>query len=150
MTIEPQDPNWAALTPLFRLGAIERVPGGARCATEAGPLTAIAYARDVFRLTLGVGGGPDYGILVAAPDPPAVDVERSGNGLVLGAGDLQLALQADPLRLRLERAGEVLLASSTDAHFRRAHRLPPYARVTDGWLAALGRASGEAVYGLGE
>ena len=150
MTIDPQDPDWAALAPIRALGPIERVTGGARCATEAGPLVAIAYARDVFRLTLGDAGGPDYGILVAAAEPPAVHVERGMDGFVLRAGELRLALQADPLRLSLERAGQALLASSTDAHFRRPRRLPPFARTADGWLAALGLASGEAVYGLGE
>lgn len=150
MTIDPQDPDWAALAPIRTLGPIERVPGGVRCSTEVGPLAAIAYARDVFRVTLGDAGGPDYGILVSATDPPAVEVDQSADGFVLRAGALRLALQADPLRLSLERAGRALLASSTDAHFRRPHRLPPFARTADGWLAALGLASGEAVYGLGE
>jgi alpha-D-xyloside xylohydrolase len=148
--IDPQDPDWTALTPLRELGTVERVPAGVRCATEAGPLVALAYARDVFRLTLGDAGGPDYGMLVAGADPPAVELERGMDGFALHAGGLRLALQGEPIRLVFERAREVLLSSSADAHFRRAQRLPPFARTEEGWFAALGLVSGEPVYGLGE
>jgi alpha-D-xyloside xylohydrolase len=150
MTIDPLAPDWPALTPVRELGAHERVPGGLRCRTDAGPLTAQAYAPAILRLTLGEPGGPDYGILAAAAEPPAVAIAEQPDGLALSVGDLRLVVQAAPLRFRLERAGQVLLASSSDAHFRRPQRLPPFARSAAGWFVALGLASGEAVYGLGE
>ena len=148
MAIDPLDPDWAALAPIRELGAPERVPGGVRCATEAGPLAAIAYARDIFRLTLGVAGRRRLRHPGRRGRPACGRGRGGADGVALRAGELRLRCSASPLRVTLERAGQVLLAASTDAHFRRPHRLPPFARTADGWFAALGLASGEAVYGL--
>ena len=150
MAIDPLDPGWAALAPVRELGPIQRVPGGLRCETDAGPLSAGAYAPGILRLTLGDPGGPDYGILARTAAPSASAIEEADGAVALTTGALRLTLAAAPLRFSLEHAGQVLLASSTDAHFRRPQRLPPFARTADGWFAALGLASGEAVYGLGE
>jgi alpha-D-xyloside xylohydrolase len=150
MRLDPLDPDWLALEPIRALDDLEPVRGGVRCRTEAGPLEAMAFARGIFRLTIGEARGADYPILVAEAEPPDVELAETAEGLVLSAGDRQLALHREPLRLALSEDGRPLLESSTDAHFRRPHRLPPFARTTDGWFAALGLESGEPVYGLGE
>ena len=132
MTIDPQDPDWAALAPICELGPLGRVPGGVRCATEDGPLASDLLCQGCHPPDARRRRRDRYGILMSAADAPAVQVDRGADGFVLCAGGLRLAQQADPLRLSLERAGQ---ASSTDAHFRRPHRLPPFARTADGWLA---------------
>ena len=150
MVPDPLDPDWSALVPIGELARIELMPAGLRAATEAGPLTVTAFAPGIFRLTLGGPGGPDYGILAAEPAPPTVAVTESADGLILAAGDCQLHLRREPLRLELWRAGELVIGPVTDAVFSGAPRLPPFARTDDGWFVALALASGEPVYGHGE
>jgi len=148
--LDPQPPDWAGLPPIAGLAVEGAGAGGIRCRTEAGPLTLESYGPDVFRLTLGTPRGPDYGILVAGPEPQETGVEAMADGVVLGTGDHALTLRHSPLRLQWRRRGDLLLESTTDAHFRRPHRLPPFARAGERWLAALALASGEPVFGLGE
>lgn len=146
----PPEPDWSTLAPIGQLDSIERSGAGIRATTEAGPLTAVAFAPGIFRLTLGEPRGPDYGIVVAQPAAPAVVVTQSPDGVVLAAGDWRLGLRRRPLSLELWHADERLLGSTTDAVFSGVPRLPGFARAGDGWFVALALTSGEPVYGHGE
>ncbi len=83
MSLDPLDPDWLALDPIQTLDDLEPVRGGVRCRTEAGPLEAVAFAPGIFRLTIGEARGPDYPILVAEAEPPAVELAETADGLVL-------------------------------------------------------------------
>jgi alpha-D-xyloside xylohydrolase len=149
--LDPLSPDLAALAPIVELGPIERTAAGFRAGADAGPVEVSAFAPGILRLTLGEPSGPDFGILVARPEPPAgVEVEEAEDGVRLTTGDLHLDLRRGPLRLTLARRGRVLLESTTDGTFGEQLRLPPFVRTGEGWLAALALASGEAVFGHGE
>jgi alpha-D-xyloside xylohydrolase len=149
--LDPLRPDWATLAQLTELGPIERTAAGFRAATEAGSIEVSAFAPGILRLTLGKRSGPDFGILVGKPEPPAgVEVAETDDGVGLTAGDLRLVLQRGPLRLTLSRGDQVLLQSTTDGTFGERLRLPPFARAGEGWLAAFALGSGEAVFGHGE
>jgi alpha-D-xyloside xylohydrolase len=149
--LDPLSPDWAALAPIAELGPIERTAAGFRAGTEAGPVEVSAFAPGIVRLTLGEPSGPDFGILVAKPEPPAgVEVEETEDRVRLTGGDLHLDLRRGPLRLTLARRGRVLVESTTDGTFGEQLRVPPFARTAEGWLAALALESREAVFGHGE
>lgn len=149
--LDPLQPDWPAFAPLAELDPIERTAAGFRARTEAGPIEVSAVAPGILRLTLGERSGPDFGILVAKSQPPTgIAVDETEDGVGLRAGDLHLLLRRRPLRLTLSRRGQVLLQSTTDGTFGEKLRLPPFARTSSGWLAALALESGEAVFGHGE
>jgi alpha-D-xyloside xylohydrolase len=150
MALDPLQPDWSAIAPLAELGPIERTAAGLRARTEAGPIELSAFAPGILRLTLGELSRPDFGILVAKPEPPGVEVDETEDGVALRAGDLRLVLRRGPLRLAFSRGGQVPLQSTTDGTFGERLRVPPFARTGEGWLAALALASGEPVYGHGE
>lgn len=128
-----------------------RTPAGAVFDTEIGPLEVSAHAPGVFRLRFGPKTKPDYGLL-ARPDPvvtATLDSLDEGR-YALSAGTARLELWQKPLRLRLLRDGQEILASISDEHFRGWTRLPTFGHGPLGWIAALALDSGDAVYGLGE
>ncbi len=145
MTFDP-----VRLHPLKRLAFERTVPQGAIFDTEAGPLEITAHAPGIFRLRLGSKHGFDYGLVASGPEPVDVRVEHDEGSARLVAPDATLELAGDPVRLTVLREGRPLLRFATDAHFRRRHRLPPFARTADGWFAAFELVSDERIYGLGE
>jgi alpha-D-xyloside xylohydrolase len=137
-------------------------PDGARLITDAGALDVSAYAPGIFRIrgqARGHAPGPDYGVLVGAPErPPRVRVSAAGGSVRVEAegpegAAVALEVESAPVRVRLARRGRTLLESSTDGHLRGGLRLPPLALEGDaapGWWVAFGLRAGEPVYGLGE
>ena len=107
------------------------------------------YGADAFRMRLGPQALPDYGLVVAQPQPLAVQSYSEGRTIIEGASS-RLILEHDPLRFVLERAGTPVLTSITDEHFRGWTRLPAFGFDGDRWIASVALASGEPVYGLGE
>src|SRR5690606_31954726 len=100
--------------------------------TEAGPLRLEWYAPGIARLRIGSTGLPDYGLLAAAADPPAVALEE-GEGRIelrLKATSLpstSVAIEAAAFAVTLVHQGTALLGPATDGHFRRRFRLPRFA-----------------------
>ncbi|MFO0335939.1 MAG: alpha-xylosidase [Pseudomonadota bacterium] len=77
-----------------------------------------------------------------APEPsPATRVS---------AGDLELVIGHAPLSFALTRGGRRVQSSPTDGQFVRRFRVPPFARLADGWLVSLDLGPDTRVYGLGE
>jgi alpha-D-xyloside xylohydrolase len=149
--LDPVRPDWSAFAPLAEFGPIERTAAGYRSRTETGSIEVSVFAPGILRLSLGEFSGPDFGILVAKSEPPTgVEVHETEDGVGLTADDLRLIMRQRPLRLALSRRDRVLLQSTDDGTFGERLRLPPFARIGHGWLAALALESGEAVYGHGE
>lgn len=142
-------PNWGRVPPVEVTGpatvGTDRV---VTVPTSAGTLR-VSMLADGVRLRLG-GQARDYGILVAEPEPLAVDVEGSPDRSVLRAGGRVLTLEHKPLAFALEREGRVVQRSPGDAHFVRRFRLPPFARLGEGWFVSLELGHASPVYGLGE
>ena len=117
--------------------------------TSAGPLAVTLHAQGA-RLRLGPPRTYDYGMLVAEPAPLPLQVEAQDAATLVRSGDLCLRIGHDPLTFTLERAGRRILSPPTDGHFVREHRLPPVAKLDEGWFVAFDLASDTPVYGLGE
>ena len=107
------------------------------------------YGEGIFRLRIGPRTRPDYGLVVARAQPLG-EAAGAGAAFAVCCGDTMLALEANPLRIRLERRGEPVLTSITDEHFRGYSRLPAFGFDGERWIASFALASGEPVYGLGE
>ncbi len=148
-------PNWSRLSAVRPIGRPQVHREGVTLQTDAGPLSVGVYARDIFRIRLGDAVGPFYGLL-ALPPVTSVDelgdvtVEETENAWTIRARGACLTVRLNPLRIALQRNGKSLIETSTDRHFRRAQRLPGFARDRDGWFAAFGLDSDEPVFGLGE
>lgn len=144
-SLSPQ--SLAALSGLSLVGSTD---SSARFMADGATLEISAPTGGVIRLRLGRQTGATYPILADTGPALPVALEEKETGFTVSAGDLSLELADAPFRFLLRDKGEVVLGSTTDRHFRRAHRLPPFARTEAGWFAAIHLDSGEPVYGLGE
>ena len=102
--LDPLRTDWSTIAPIAGFGPIEWTAAGFRAATEAGPIVVSAFAPDIFRVTLGEPSGPDFGIFVAEPQPPAgIDVHATKYGgapVRLGQPRTAVVLEQRQLALR--------------------------------------------------
>jgi alpha-D-xyloside xylohydrolase len=147
--IDIWQPQWSDLPPLAVTGLIEANSRGASFQSSAGVLAVEIFAEGVLRLRLGPQDLPDYGILDAEPDDLEATVGANGQWSVAG-GALRAELGSEPFTLSLSKGNTTVLSSTTDGHFTRPHRLPPFARTETSWVVAFALQSDEPVYGLGE
>jgi len=144
------NPAWERLPPVCVRGPARPLGDGRYCfETSDGPL-AVTPIADGVRINLGHHEKPDYGILAGAPKPVAAELEEAEGETRFLWGENRLVIRHEPLAFDLRRDGDRLLRSPSDGHFVREFRLPPFARVRDGWLAVIDLPSGAPVYGLGE
>ena len=125
---------------------------GGEFATSTGDVLEVAcYGPGVFRLRVGPNTKPDYGLVLGRAQRCDVAQPQEGVWTFSSAG-ARLEITGEPLKLRLLRDDQLLLASITDEHFRGFARLPVIGRTRDGgqWIASFALAAGEPVYGLGE
>lgn len=142
-------PNWGRIPALTVTAAASlAADGSVRIPTSAGELSVTLHDFGA-RLRLGPPGR-DYGILVAAPTPLLVTLDAGEGSTRIAAGELVLTVTHTPLAFVLEQGGRRVQSSPTDAHFVRRYRLPPFARLDDGWLVSLELGHATPVYGLGE
>lgn len=92
-----------------------------------------------------------YGMLVENVRGESLSVSTEGDNVttIEGAGH-KLIIEHQPLSLALFKGDRAIQSSSSDGHFVRRFRLPPVARMEEGWFVALDLDSSEPVYGLGE
>lgn len=146
--IEP--PAWGRV-PALRVVGSARVVDGTHLSlpTDAGELAVSVHACGV-RLRLGPPAR-DYGILVDPPPALAIEaVDGTAGRTRIRAPGRVLEFEHDPLAFRFERDGRLVQTSPSDAHFVRRYRLPPFARLPEGWFVSLELGHATRVYGLGE
>ena len=137
------------MTPLSVTGRPDRLSDGqVRVPTSAGVLLVAATAAGI-RLRIGELAN-DYGIIHNEPTivPAHLTVESSESTIIAGA--LSLTLGHSPLSFELRRGARLVQSSPTDGHFVRRFRIPPLARLDDGWLISFELGPDTPVYGLGE
>lgn len=117
--------------------------------TNAGDLT-IQTLKTGIRLRLGEQDTPDYQMLVNAPQVVACDLQKGDDSSRISFGDWQLEISHTPFAFTLTLNGKTVQKSPTDGHFVRRYRLPPLARLPEGWLISFDLDENEPVYGLGE
>lgn len=150
-SIEGTTPDWDKLQ-------AARVISGSNCLigantlllqTDAGPLS-ISLHKFGARLRLGIPQLADYGMLIEEPEAMPLSVESADNLTDVSAAGYRLKISHDPLSFELFKGNCRVQRSATDGHFVRQFRLPPVAKVDQGWFVSLDLNSSEPVYGLGE
>jgi alpha-D-xyloside xylohydrolase len=166
-------PSWDNLPALIITATVpDNFVDGAdsiRLATDAGPLEISLYSFGA-RLRFGECQFGDYEMLVAEPqavplsvvtgslETESLETESLETGsvetgseytVITGAG-YTLTINHKPFSFELCHGDRRIQRSPTDGHFVRKFRLPPIARVDEGWFIGLDLDSSEPVYGLGE
>jgi alpha-D-xyloside xylohydrolase len=142
-------PDWGRIPAVTVTGAAEvEADGSVRLATDAGPLR-VALLDCGARLRFGAAAR-DYGILLREPAALPARTESFDGGTRLIAGDRILEIGHAPLSISLSVAGRTVQSSPSDSHFVRRFRLPPFARLGDGWFVSVELGHETPVYGLGE
>ena len=93
----------------------------------------------------------DYGLLVKEPKTDALELEQFEQSSIVNNGYLQVCILHYPLSFEIKLISrQSIIQSSTDGHFVRRYRVPPLAKISQGWLFSFALKSNESVYGLGE
>jgi len=117
--------------------------------TDAGPMEISLHSFGA-RLRFGAPQAADYGMLVNEPTAIPLSVEPADNMTVISGADYRLEVNHSPFSFKLYKGDCCIQRSPTDGHFVRQFRLPPVAKVDQGWFISLDLDSSEPVYGLGE
>ncbi|MEH6709860.1 MAG: TIM-barrel domain-containing protein [Paraglaciecola polaris] len=143
-------PNWNQIKQANVTGAASLTSdGGVILPTSQGDLHITFHTFGV-RLRIGISGQADYGLLVTTPDIISPDIVNSEQQCTLIAGDSKLVINHTPFTFELFQGNKSVQQTANDGHFVRRYRLPPLAKVDEGWLISLELGTEEAVYGLGE
>jgi alpha-D-xyloside xylohydrolase len=142
-------PDWGRIPAVTVTGAAAaEADGSVLLPTDAGPLR-VALLDGGARLRFGAAAR-GYDILLREPAALPARVESYDGGTRLVAGDRVLEIGHAPLSFSLSVAGRTVQSSPSDGHFVRRYRLPPFARLGDGWFVSLELGHETPVYGLGE
>ena len=151
ISFEGPTPAWNHI-PALQVTSVDPLVDGQQALlmqTDAGPMTISLYPFGA-RIRLGRAPQTDYAMLVAEPEAVALSMEPGdGHTVVSGAG-YRLTIGHSPFSFELFKGNDCIQRSPTDGHFVRQFRLPPVAKVDQGWFVALDLDSSEPVYGLGE
>ncbi|NIB40464.1 alpha-xylosidase [Pseudomaricurvus alkylphenolicus] len=143
-------PAWNDIPALKVSGSISLTAANQVTAyTSEGPLTISLHPFGA-RLRFGDCQFGEYGMLVEEPTGESLTLDsQDAHTVIKGAGHT-LKLCHEPLSFELFKGERCIQKSPTDGHFVRRFRLPPVARVEEGWFVSLELDSSEPVYGLGE
>ena len=149
-------PDWNNIPSTTVTGAVKlQETGSASVETSSGPLM-ISLHDFGARLHFGERQFGDYEMLLEEPKGSVLSieyfesVENSGDYSLIEGGGYRLKLYHQPLSFELFKGTKLIQQSPSDSHFVRRFRLPPVARVDQGWFISMELQSGEPVYGLGE
>lgn len=102
------------------------------------------------RILMGKERRDDYQILYSLPQREHIALAQDDEEIRITSEQFELLVNISPFHFRLYKSGELVQSSTRDGHFVREYRLPPLAKVDEGWFVALDLDNDEAVYGLGE
>ncbi|MAZ87829.1 MAG: alpha-xylosidase [Cellvibrionaceae bacterium] len=91
-----------------------------------------------------------YGMLTELPAAMNLTLNEEANESIVSGGSHRLVIGHQPLSFKLFKDDRLVQASPSDGHFVRQFRLPPVARLEQGWFVSLELDHSEPVYGLGE
>ena len=151
ISFEGATPAWDNI-PALRVTSVGDLVDGANSLlvqTDAGPLQISLYPFGA-RMRLGERQLADYGMLVEEPEAKPLSVESADGLTVITGTGYTLKMHHSPFSFELFKGDCRIQRSPTDGHFVRKFRLPPIAKVDQGWFVGLDLDSSEPVYGLGE
>lgn len=143
-------PQWNDISQLCILGAAKLVKNNTvQLPTEFGLLSVCLFGNGL-RIQIGDSRSYDYQMLKKIPDTSAIVMKSFESSTVITSEKYRLVIEHTPFNFRLFEGKKLIQSSSGDGHFVRQFRLPPLAKVDDGWFISLDLGSNEPVYGLGE
>jgi alpha-D-xyloside xylohydrolase len=146
--LDTEQPQWGRLPALAATGAAVLIGREVHIPTDHGPLIATLHS---FGARLRIGGAvTDYGILLSQPEPLELRVAKADDQTIIEAGDWTLSIEHQPLAFHVRRGSTRVQSSPRDGHFVRRFRLPPLAKLDNGWFMSWELGDGSPVYGLGE
>ncbi|MFT6248951.1 MAG: alpha-D-xyloside xylohydrolase [Francisellaceae bacterium] len=92
----------------------------------------------------------DYQMIKKLPATDAISAEFFDDKTVIKSRSHTLIIDHIPFHFTLHKKEKLVQQTPKDGHFVREFRLPPLAKVDDGWFISLDLGSSEPVYGLGE
>lgn len=102
------------------------------------------------RFQMGAQRTYDYQMLKQVPKAQALTVDSDSNLSVINSEKFRLEITHTPFSFALYENNRLIQRSPKDGHFVREFRLPPLAKVDEGWFISFDLGSSEPVYGLGE
>ncbi|MDT8437497.1 MAG: alpha-xylosidase [Wenzhouxiangellaceae bacterium] len=117
--------------------------------SDAGPLR-ISLLECGLRLRMGSEPTTDYAMLKRQPASLRPELELKDDHCIARHGSMALHIEYRPFTFDLLDGDHRVQRSSPDGQFVRRFRLPPLARINEGWLLTLELDHDEPVYGLGE
>ena len=148
---EGGSPPWDNIPALRVIGIGNPVDGANSLLveTEAGPLEITLYPFGA-RFRFGAPLSADYGMLIEEPQGEPLSFDCQHEHTVISAAGYTLKIHHNPFSFELLKGDYPIQRSPTDGHFVRQFRLPPVAKVDEGWFFGLDLDANEPVYGLGE
>jgi alpha-D-xyloside xylohydrolase len=92
----------------------------------------------------------DYQMIKKIPETIPTKFETSEHSTVITSKGYRLIIKHNPFSFQLYEDNQLIQSSPGDGHFVRQFRLPPLAKVDNGWFISFDLDSSEPVYGLGE
>ncbi|XOV78526.1 MAG: alpha-xylosidase [Aestuariibacter sp.] len=117
--------------------------------TSAGEMYISTYSTGI-RIQCGTQRQLDYGMLKNLPELQECQLDSNSDRTIIRTEKQTLTIQHKPFQFELVVNGNCRQKTPNDGHFVRPLRLPPLAKLDDGWLLSFNLESNEPVYGLGE
>ncbi|BDX08356.1 alpha-xylosidase [Planctobacterium marinum] len=143
-------PAWNDIAQLNCTGTAFLDTSGAVIIPSDGGDISISLFESGFRFQIGPKNDYDYGMLKRMPEFPTCEIFGDEYHTSIKAGEKTLEIQHQPFQFCLKHSNKVVQKTPNDGHFVRSLRLPPLAKVDEGWFMAFDLQSDEPVYGLGE
>jgi len=128
-------------------------------ATSEGTLEVSFWDEDILRLRLGDESVNTYPIIVGTPAGKKISYTLEDNLHIIRCGDGEVRLapasnvpgaEAGPVHFTFNRKNRTVVQPSSDGHFVRRFRIPPFARTDRGWFFSVALQPGAPIYGFGE
>ena len=151
ISFEGATPDWNNI-PALTVISVDDLTDDAKALvmqTEAGPVHISLHSFGA-RLRFGQRQFGDYDMLMEEPEALPISVASTANTTVITGGGYSLEMHHNPFSFALFQGSKRIQHSPSDGHFARQFRLPPVAKVDQGWFIGLDLDANEPVYGLGE
>lgn len=110
----------------------------------------VSITQQGLRLRMGDRIDYDYQMIKQEVMPKPLSIESSNQQSIIKADNQRLVIEHEPLSLTWQTDNKTVIRTATDGHFVRQYRIPPLAKLAEGWLLSFELGANEAVYGLGE
>lgn len=143
-------PQWNDISQLTLLGEGKLTEANSVAFnTEHGQLF-ISLLDTGIRIQIGNERTYDYQMLKTTPQAQQVTLFSNAEKTLISNDKFRVEVEHSPFTFAFYQGDKLIQRSPTDGHFVRQFRLPPMAKVDDGWFLSLELGSSEPVYGLGE